>query len=160
LIVEFFNSGNHKELQIVINTFFADNCSFQTSMMEYEVYGKDKILEFFQSAHNASPDMIVMLKKVKLESELGVITSSLMACGTKQFQDAIHDLYIPRKYPKPGAVDAELWRKAWNIEKRGGHVRFVGKSSWTWLLNADMSKISKFVLMKRAIDISEAPLMS
>jgi hypothetical protein len=157
LMIKFVNSGNLEELDELINNFFTKNCSFQTISMPHEEFGRDGIINLIHAAIRTNPDLLVVLKKVTFNKRLGIIKGHTISSGTKQFVDRLDYMYHVARYAPPGSIDAVLQKKALDIENSGHCFQYLGKATWIYILNADLTLIQKVIFIQKPLDISEAP---
>jgi hypothetical protein len=157
MMVNVFNTGNIDELRSLINTFFTEDCVFQTLAMQNEVRGRNFVLEYFESMTHSIPDMILEFRKTQFIEEMGIIVARVIGSGTKQFTDTSEYMYNLPRYGPSNIMLPHLREKALNIENSGGHFRFVSRGTWLMTLDSDFIKVRKFVMFYRPKQILEAP---
>jgi hypothetical protein len=157
LLASLFNMGDLNELTKVIETFFLPNCTLLTSAMRFEEVGRHKIIELWHSVSRSMPDMIFIINKVTFDKDMGMITANCHFTGTKRFSDPLEYLYNTSLFGPPGSIDPILRQKALNVQNSGGHYQVFAKAKWHVILNADLTKIQKLIVVQKMYDIREAP---
>jgi hypothetical protein len=155
ILLSLFNAGNIDTLGVVINKFFDENCSFQSSRMMTEEFGRNHVIQYFCSISQASPDILIVLKSQLYDKDLGIIKVSTFSTGTRQFDATSDYLYSLARDSSSSAMDSELREEVLNMENTFGQFAIQEKSRWLMILNADMNRIKKFIVTQKVLNVSK-----
>ena len=95
-IFEAFNSGDLSHLRELISNGMTDDCLFKTMMIEEPLIGSHYYSEFWSKLAVSHPDMVFILKKVRLSNNIGEprsIRFNYFFTGTNAFPGATETYY-------------------------------------------------------------------
>ena len=111
----------------------------------------------FASATRTMPDMICILKTIKYNRQLGIITSIAYLSGTKIYNDRFDYLYnCLQSESSMNSVSLELRQKAFDIQERRQRYQVCERVAYHFILTPDCSKIKRFAILQKVIDVSQA----
>ena len=151
--------GSEEDLIELLAEICTDDVVLQTSAMNRrQETGKQFITNLFTSATRTMPDMICILKTIKYNRQLGIITSVAYLSGTKIYKDRFDYLYnCLQSESSPVSVTPELRQKAVDIQARGERYQVNERVAYHFILTPDCSKIKRFAAVHHVIDVSQAP---
>lgn len=156
LIQQFFNVGNVEKIRQVIESTFVDDAHFVSSVSAKEKVGRFNVVEMFTAALRTMPDAILISKRIKFNRTNGILNSLMIGTGTKQFSEPSEKLFFAAVYGPPENVDLTLRQKIFDINNSGGHCMLYTKLAWSFHLNEDRTKFTKFVQISKLFDVRRA----